>query len=110
MRVERIALEDHGDVAVFGRDVIDAAVADVQVATADLLEPGDHPQGGALAAARRADEHQKLLVTDLNVQIIDGGDLAVLLADVVQRYASHLQVLLSSQLGAVQRCPDSGRD
>ena len=67
----------------FGRDVVDASVADVQVAAGDLLEPGDHAQRGALAAARRADQHQELLVADLNVEVVDRGDLAVLLGDVV---------------------------
>ena len=55
----------------FGGDVVDDAVADVQVAAGDLLQPGDHAQGGALAAARRADQHQELLVADLNVEVVD---------------------------------------
>ena len=83
VRIERVALEDHRNVAVFGRDVVDAAVTDVQVTTADLFESGDHAQCGALAAARRTDQHQELLVADLNVEVVDGGDLAVLLTDVV---------------------------
>ena len=83
VRIERIALEHHGDVAVFGRDVVDAAVADVQVAAGDLLEPCDHAQRGALAAARWSNEYQEFLVADLNVEVVDGGDFAVLLGDVV---------------------------
>jgi hypothetical protein len=83
VRVERVTLEHHGDVAVLGRDIVDPPVADVQIAAADFLEPGDHAKRGALAAARRSDQDQELLVADLNVQIVDRGDFTVLLGDVV---------------------------
>ena len=78
-----------GDIAI-GGDVVHATVANVQVAAGDLLEAGDHAQGGALAAARRSDQYQEFLVPDLNVQVAHGGDFAVLLGDVVQRDASHI--------------------
>ena len=51
VRIERVALEDHRDVAILGRDVVDDAIADPQLAAGDLLESGDHPQAGRLAAA-----------------------------------------------------------
>ena len=54
VRVERVALEDHRDVAILGRDVVDDPVADLEGPVGDLLEPGDHPQAGGLAAARTA--------------------------------------------------------
>ena len=50
VRVERVALEDHGDVAVARRDVVDDAVADPEHALGDVLEPGDHAQRRRLAA------------------------------------------------------------
>ena len=44
--------------------VVDDALADPEHALGDLLEPGDHPQRGRLAAAGRADEHHELPVAD----------------------------------------------
>ena len=55
VRIKRIVLEDHRDVAVFGRDVVHLLAVDEELAAADLLETGDHAQRGRLAAAARAD-------------------------------------------------------
>ena len=65
VRIERVVLEHHRDVAVLGRLVVDDLVADAQLALADVLEPGDHPQRGRLPAPRRADEDDELAVLDL---------------------------------------------
>ena len=84
--VQSVALEDHGDVAVLRGDVVDEAAADVHLALGDLLQTGDHAQGGGLTAARGADEDDKLLVLDLEVEIGDrrssstGVDLVDMLA------------------------------
>src|SRR5579883_2958241 len=48
VRVKRVALEDHRDVAVFRRHVVDQAITDVNVASADFLETGDQSQAGGL--------------------------------------------------------------
>ena len=48
--VQRIALEDHRDVAILGLYVVDDAIADQHLARADCLEPGDHSQDRSLAA------------------------------------------------------------
>ena len=79
--VERVVLEHHRDVAVLGRQVVDHPLADRDRAGADLLEPGDHAQRGRLAAARRPDQHDELLVLDHEVDVADRGDPAVALAD-----------------------------
>ena len=50
VRVERVALEDHGDVAVARGHVVDDALADLDAALADVLEPGEHAQRRRLAA------------------------------------------------------------
>ena len=89
VRVERVALEDHRDVAILRRDVVDDAVADPQGAVGDLLEPGDHPQAGGLAAARWSDQDHELAVADLEVQVVDGEEVAVLLVDVLERHGRH---------------------
>ena len=72
MRVERVVLKDHRDVAVLGLELVDPPVADADLAGADLLEPGDHPKRRRLAAAGRADEHHELLVGDREIDPGDG--------------------------------------
>ena len=53
VRVQRVVLEDHRDVAVLRRDVGDVAIADQDAAVVDLFEAGEHAQRGRLAAAGR---------------------------------------------------------
>ena len=71
VRVERVVLEDHRDVAVLRREVVHDLAADANDAVADRLEPGDHPQRARLPAARRADEDDELAVADLEVEVAD---------------------------------------
>ena len=89
VRVERVALEDHRDVAILGRHVVDDAIADPERPARDLLEPGDHPQAGRLAAARWSDQDHELAVPDLEAEILHGVELAVHLVDVVERHGRH---------------------
>ena len=51
VRIERVVLEHHRDVAVLGLEFVHHAAADRDLAGADRLEPGDHAQQGGLAAA-----------------------------------------------------------
>jgi hypothetical protein len=39
------------------------------------LEPGDQPQGGRLAATRRAEQGEELAPWHLQVDAVDGGDV-----------------------------------
>jgi hypothetical protein len=76
VRVERVVLEDHRDVAVLRRDVRDVLLADVDVAVVDLFEAGEHPQGGRLAAPGRADEDEELTVRDVEAEGVHRGTRA----------------------------------
>src|SRR5205823_11391437 len=89
VRVERIRLEHHGDVARARGDVVDDAVADQDPSFRDRLEPGEHAQGGRLAAPGRPDEHEELAVGDLDVEVVHGGRLVEDLADVVEGDRGH---------------------
>src|SRR4051794_10618988 len=89
VRIERVALEDHRDVAILRRDVVDDPIADPQHAGGDLLEPCDHPETGRLAAARWSDQDHELAVADLQVQVLHGVEIAVDLVDVLERHGSH---------------------
>ena len=70
--IERVALKDHRDVAVPRGDVVDDPVPDPDCSAGDVLEPGDHSQGGRLAAARRPHQNHELPVGDVERQRVDG--------------------------------------
>ena len=91
VRVQRVVLEDHRDVAVLRRLLVDHLAADQQLAVGDVLEAGDHPQGGRLPAARRADEDDELAVVDLEIHVLDGlVAVGIALRDVVEDDVGHL--------------------
>ena len=91
VRVERIALEDHRDVAIPGGHVIDNPIADADDALTDALEAGHHPQSRRLAAARGADEHHEFSVADLEIHPRDGArPVGVDLADSLEGHGCHL--------------------
>ena len=73
VRVERVVLEHHRDVAVLGRQLGDVAVADVDRAGGDVLEPGEHAQRGRLAAAGGTDQDEELPVLDLRSSSLTAG-------------------------------------
>jgi hypothetical protein len=68
VRVERVVLEDHRDVAILGWEVVDDLVADPHRALGDLFQTGDHPERGRLAAPRGAYEDDQLRVLDHEVE------------------------------------------
>jgi hypothetical protein len=70
MRVEGIALEHHRDVPIFGRDVVNAAIANVQITLGDFLQSGNHPQRRRFSAAGRPDEDEKLPILNVQMKII----------------------------------------
>src|SRR6266568_3017860 len=62
VRVERVVLEHHGNVAVLGGEVVDDPVTDGDLPGRDFFEPRDHAEGRGLAAARWPDEdHENYL-------------------------------------------------
>jgi hypothetical protein len=89
MRVERVILEYHGDVAVHRRQCIDHVAVDGDIAGADRLKPGNHPERRGLAAAGRSDEHHELLVADLQIDVFDSVYAVVELIDPLEDDLSH---------------------
>src|SRR5690606_22855334 len=90
VRVEGVVLEDHRDVAVLRCPLVDHLAADLQLPRGDVLEAGDHPQRGRLAAARGADQDHELAVADLQVHVLDGFVAVVEdLGHSVERYLCH---------------------
>ena len=95
VRVERVVLEHHRDVAVLGRQRGDVAVADEDLAVVDLLEPGKHPQGGGLAASGGSDEDHELSVFDLQADAGDGGlvSAGIPTLSLLERHCGHVDLL-----------------
>ena len=90
VRIQRVALEHHRDVAILRRDLVHHAVADTQLAAADRLQARDHPQQGGLAAARRPDQHQQFAVVDLEAGVVDANEaVGIDLAQTIQRELRH---------------------
>ena len=78
--IERVGLEHHGDAALGRRHDVDHAVVDQHMASGVLLQPRDDAQQGGLAAARRADEHHELAVGDVEIDALEGFEIAERLA------------------------------
>ena len=92
LRIERVVLEHHRDVAVARRDIVDDLAVDRDRAAADRFQPGDHAQQRRLSAAGRADENHELAVVDLEIDRLDGGDRAAAerLAQLLETDRPHL--------------------
>ena len=82
MRIERVGLEHHGDVAILRMQLVDPVAVDADLATGDLLQPCDHPQQRGLPAAGRADEHDEFAVLDVEVDAMQHLHVAVGFLDV----------------------------
>ena len=72
VRIQRVVLEDHGDVTVLRREIVHDLTVDPHVPGRDRLEAGDHSQRRRLAAAGRTDEDDELTRPDLEIEIDDG--------------------------------------
>ena len=74
VRIERVGLEHHGDAAIGRLDIVHHLAADGDLAAADVLEPGDHPEQRRFSAAGRADEDDEFAVLDVDVGAMDDLD------------------------------------
>ena len=83
VRIERVGLEHHGDVALGRMQSADRLALDGDLARGDRLQPGDGVEQGGLAAAGRTDEHEEPALVDLDVDVLeDLGTIAVGLVQV----------------------------
>jgi hypothetical protein len=76
MRVKRVILENHREVAVLWRHGVDDAAADRDFALGHCLESSDHPQQGRLAAAGWPEQNDEGAVLDDRIdsmQDLDGA-------------------------------------
>ena len=102
VRIERVVLEHHGDIAVFRIEIVDQAVADEDVAVGDLDQPGHEIERRRFAAAGRPDQRHELAVLDRQRHMVDGHHVAVHLDQTLQNHLSHR---LSLRRGTGEHCP-----
>ena len=89
--IQRVVLENHGDIPVLWFHVVDDAVVDLQRAAGDILQACDHAQGSGLAATGGPDEDHEFLVFDLQVKIMDRNDVFVVnFFNMLKRYTCHV--------------------
>ncbi|MNS86935.1 hypothetical protein D3C72_1208540 [compost metagenome] len=89
MRVDRIVLEDHGDVALFRFLLVDDVSADLQRAIGNFFEPCDHAQCRRFSAAGRADKNDEFAVFNGKVDTFDRLHLAVALHELIEFDCRH---------------------
>ncbi len=90
VRIQRVALEHHRDIAVLARHVRHVAATDVDAAGGGRVQPGHHVQQRRLATARGADQDHEFAGCDLEVDVVEDHDvLAVHPADVADRDSCH---------------------
>src|SRR6516165_4615259 len=97
VRIKRVILKYHGDVAVHGRQFVDHGVADEHLTRADRLEARHHAQRRGLTAARRADQNHEFLVADFKVHVFDGVKVAIEFVEVADQNARHRLIPLPNR-------------
>ena len=84
VREQRVALEDGVGRPLVGGQAGHVLAVDQDLAGVGLLEAGDHPQGRRLAAARGAEQGEELAAGELEVEVVDGDEVAEALRDPFQ--------------------------
>ncbi len=99
VRVQRVVLEDHRDVAPLRRDVGDVLAADPHRAVEELLEARERPQRGRLPRAGRPDEDHQLAVVDSRSRASTAGTWVARVADrrLLEADLSHRAALLPTE-------------
>ena len=89
MRIEGEQLEHEGDIAVGRLTALHRLSVDQNLAAVDFLQAGDGAQRRGLAAAGRSQQHEKLAMADLEVELADDVVVAEILLDVPEDDAGH---------------------
>ena len=96
VRVERVVLKYHREVAVLRRHLVRDFAVEHQRAGGDFLKAGDDAQQRALAAAVRADEDEEFALAHVEADALENVLFAVVrLDDVADLYFIHIRFLSS---------------
>jgi hypothetical protein len=89
VRIERIGLEDHGDVAVFRVHAENRAIADPHIAAGCLGKTGNNVEQRRLAATGRPEQHEEFTAFERDVDALQRLDLSIGLADILDFERAH---------------------
>jgi hypothetical protein len=84
---QRVALEDGVGRPPEGGQAGHVVAVEQDLALARLLEPGDHPQGGGLAASRRPEHREELASRDVEAHLADRSEVAEALRHALKAHA-----------------------
>ena len=84
MGIERIILEDHGNVPGLGRYPIHQSIADEDLAPGDRLQSGDAIEHGGFSAAAGTKQNHELAVPDLQAHVLYRRHFAETLAEILR--------------------------
>ncbi|MCY1231036.1 hypothetical protein D9M72_434720 [compost metagenome] len=107
VRIERVGLEHHGDVALRRMQIGDRAAIDGDLPRRDRLQPGNRVEQRGLTAARGADEHEETTLFNLQVDVLQDLERAIGFAQVADFQERHELILSRRPTSARER--SSGR-
>ena len=91
VRIQRIGLENHGDIPVLGVHIVAEAPVNVQFAARDFLKSCNHAQRGGLSASGRSDQNDEFLVGNFQIDSLNCRHfILVNLFQVFQNYLCHM--------------------
>src|SRR4030095_7495871 len=96
VRIQRVALEHHGDIARAGLLCGDILPVHQHASRAHRLEAGEDAQGRGLARARGSEQHEELAGLDGEVDAVQHGRRAVPLDDAFEPYAHRRRAPLTA--------------
>src|SRR5262249_31361576 len=76
LRIERVGLEDHADVAILRLFPRDVPAVDEDLSIGHIDQACDAVEQCRLAAAGRTEQHQELAIHDVEVEMLEDGDAA----------------------------------
>jgi hypothetical protein len=93
VRVQRVTLENHRNVAVDWCQVVHDAIADAYRAGRGPFEPGDEAKSRRFSATGWTEQHEKLAVHYLQIELVQGGDRVKELRDFLESDSGHHEIV-----------------
>ena len=100
VRIKRVVLEHHRDIALGRGEVVHHPITDRDLARGDAFQPRDHPQQGGFAAARRPDQHHELTVGNIHVHAVNHLKPTIGLAQIADADLGHCSPTLLAAVAA----------